>query len=240
MKVGLVQTGAIGDIVIGLPIAKWYADRGADVFWPVDDRFVSFLQPAAPYVRFLPVNTQIFGTNTAHYFLIAPYQLLTGEGVNHIFTLYSHMSGVDLGHRNLAHALKFDEYKYAVTGVPFEEKWNLHLVRNQENESRVLERIGAHEKYTIVHETGGVGSNFTREVAKDFDPAVYGKIVRIEEFTNSPFDWIGAFERAEHIACIDSLHANVIDQLNIRTPKSLYLRSPINFTPVFRGGWRFV
>jgi hypothetical protein len=239
MKIGIVQTGAIGDIVIALPIAKWYVDRGYEVFWPVDDRHISFLQPAAPYVRFVPVHTQLFGTNTAQYFLLVPFQLLANAGVKDIFTLYSHLSGVDLGHANLSNSLKFDEYKYAVAGVPFDEKWKLQIERNRANEDFILEKIGAHERYSIIHEVGGAGSNYQREVGAHIQSEEYGKHVKIEPVTSSPFDWIGAFEKAVHIACIDSLHANVVEQLHISTPKSLFLRSPCNFTPVFKNGWKF-
>ena len=44
MKIGFIQTGAIGDIVIALPAAKWYVDRGCQIFWPIDSRFFDFFK----------------------------------------------------------------------------------------------------------------------------------------------------------------------------------------------------
>ena len=44
MKIGFVQTGSIKDIIIALPAAKWYVERGFDVFWPVDYKYISFFK----------------------------------------------------------------------------------------------------------------------------------------------------------------------------------------------------
>lgn len=88
MRVGFIQSGAIGDIVIALPAAKWYVDRGFDVFWPVDYRYISFFQRAAPYVNFLSVPA---GAISYDWHLGIPNQLLSSLQVKEIFTLYSYL-----------------------------------------------------------------------------------------------------------------------------------------------------
>jgi hypothetical protein len=132
MKIGFVQSGAIGDIVIALPAAKWYVDRGYDVFWPIDHRYVSFFQRAAPYVNFLTVPP---GVSAYDWHLGVPKQLLADLLVDDIFTLYLRLESgsgkFEFGQPLfLPEALKFDEYKYAIADVPFSEKWNLVIHRD--------------------------------------------------------------------------------------------------------------
>ena len=56
MKIGLIQSRGIGDIIIGLPIAKYFVDQGHVVLWPINEEFMSSFVNAAPYVEFLPVK----------------------------------------------------------------------------------------------------------------------------------------------------------------------------------------
>jgi len=55
VKIGLIQSRGIGDIIIALPIAKYYADQGNEVYWPIYEGFVPSFTNTAPYVRWLPV-----------------------------------------------------------------------------------------------------------------------------------------------------------------------------------------
>ena len=236
MKIGLVQTGAIGDIVIALPIACYYLNQGHEVYWPIDKRFVEFFSEAEPRVTFIPVDSDR-GTNTLEYFLKDPYAYLGRVGCDKIFTLYSHLTGIDLGYPRLARSLKFDEYKYAVAGVPFEEKWNLKIVRNAAREHRLREMLDLKKDYVVVHEDGGIGSNFKLEIQLPDSITETHQILRIKPLTSSPFDWITIFEGAKQLAMIDCIHANIIEQLRISVQKILYLRSDVRYTPVFASGW---
>lgn len=238
MRVGFVQSGAIGDIVIALPAAKWYVDRGFDVFWPIDYRYLGFFRRAAPYVNFLEVPQ---GVNPYDWHLGVPYKLLAQLQVKDIFTLYMRLESngkkFDFGQPYfLTEALKFDEYKYAIANVPFTEKWNLALHRDPAAEARVLEAIGAHRAYTLVHQAPG-GS--CRDIVVNLGDELVERAVHVQAITDSPFDWIAACEKASLIAFEDSVHANVVEQLNLMVPKQLFLRSPCAYTPVFKNGWKF-
>lgn len=237
MRICLIQTGAIGDIVIALPIAHWYYKRGCEVFWPVDSDFVQFLTYAAPYVNFLPVENTKFPKGTYNYFIGAPLAYANQLGSPKTFTLYSYLGSLELEHRELANSLKFDEYKYAVCEVPFSEKWNLQIRRNVAQELLIARQLPKRHSYCILHEQGGEGSNFTKALGHLYPESEYGKHIRISSITTSPFDWLLAFENANTLVFIDSLHANLAEQLNIATRKYLHLRSPVNFTPVFKNGW---
>jgi hypothetical protein len=238
MKIGFIQTGAIGDILIAIPAAKWYVDRGYDVFWPIDYRYIDFFKYAAPYVNFIevPKNLSSFDWHLGY-----PKSALKELEIKELFTLYSYLGSngqrFDFGQpKFLTESLKFDEYKYAITQVPFNEKWKLCLKRNLTSESKILDLISAQIPYALVHNApSGTG----REVINAIDQSLNLRIVKIQEITKSPFDWIGAYENATVIACEDSVHANLIEQLNINVKKFLFLRSPCSHTPVFKNNWIF-
>jgi len=236
-KIGLVQTCGIGDIVIALPIAAAMARRGDSVCWPVDERFAPFLQRAAPFVNFLPVPRDV--PSPEDYFIFAPQRALKALACDRIYILYSAMrsNAARLENKLLPGYLKFDEYKYAVTGVPFSEKWNLRLERDMDRERRLFDGLGVRRDYVCVHRIGTLAvATFEVPPAwrRDFD------IVEIDERTDSPFDWIYTLEKAAKIVCVDSCFANLVEQLNLPNEKHLILRSPNPFTPVMKNGWTFL
>lgn len=62
-KLGIIQPGRIGDIVICLPIAKWYHDRGYEVLWPVKKDMIKHFENYVDYVKFVPIE---FDCRKAH------------------------------------------------------------------------------------------------------------------------------------------------------------------------------
>ncbi len=237
MKVGLIQTRGIGDIIIAAPIAKHFSDAGHTVLWPVDSDFFEFVQEAFPYVSFIPVEAQSFPKTSLEYFYLHPLQVLTELGCECIFSLYSYLSGLDIVNEGLARSLKFDEYKYAVAGVPFSNKWELKLNRNLQRETALLTSLGITRPYLVVHDTG---SNFNVQINLPEDLVSAFQVVRISQVTSNPFDWLSVLEGATYFIGVDSCFSNLVDQLNLCEHKFLFLRSEIKATPVLKNGWRFV
>lgn len=238
MQIGFIQSGAIGDIVIGLPAAKWYVDRGYDVYWPVSSSYFNFFKFAAPYVRFLSVPVEL---NSFDFLLGYPRKLLFDLGIQDIFTLYVYLGSngerYNFGQpENLPDSLKLDEYKYALTGVPFSEKWNLQIVRNKPAEDLILEAIAAHFPFSLIHEAP---SGRRRGIDQALPEGDRQRVVKVSELTPSPLDWLAAFEAASVIACEDSVYANLTEQSNLMNKKYLFLRSGCRDTPVFKNGWIF-
>ncbi len=235
MRIGLIQTRGIGDIVIALPIAAWHLRQGHEVPWPVDAQWLPFLQAAAPQVSFLPVDAALRGTLA--YMLDEPRRLLQAQGCDKIVSLYSYVKGrADLVEPRLAGSLKFDEYKYAVAGVPFAEKWALQLVRDRPAEQRLIERLGLSGPYAVVHDQG---SNFRFDIQIPAAVSAQLQVVRIEPLTVNPFDWIGVLEGASMLAMIDSCFSNLVEQMDLGRNRHFFLRSAVGFTPVFRNAWTF-
>jgi len=238
MKIGFIQTSAIGDILIALPAAKWYVDRGFDVYWPIDSRFYEFYKKSAPYINFLSVDHNSIPID---YWLEKPKSLLKNNHIKDVFILY-HYLGTNQGRydfgqpMHLVESLKFDEYKYAICSAPFEQKWNLDIERDLNAENLILEKISAHVPFKIAHEApAGKRRNIVDEIEELHDI----RTIHPTSLTNNPLDWLSAFEMSQIILCEDSVFANLTEQRNLTQKKYLFLRSPIQNTPVFKNGWIF-
>lgn len=238
MKIGLIQTRGLGDIVIAAPIAMYYIERGCQVYWPIDSNFIPSFTDAFPEIEFLPVDKNITGDGSADYYYFNPLEQLKSKSCDSIICLYSHLTGFDFGQDRIKDALSFDAYKYAIAKVPFREKWNFSPRRNPIREANIFTQLGIDpkEKYNLIHNEG---SNFQC----NFSDHIKNKTIKnitISPITNNIFDWIGVIENSESIYVVDSVYLNLIEQLNITTEKSIYLRSKINFTPILQNTWTYV
>jgi hypothetical protein len=230
-KLGLIQSRGIGDIIIALPIAKWYHDRGNEVYWPIDGRFLSSFCHAVPYVRFIPFRFK----PTADGFLNDPKRLLRAMGCEHVVTLYSFFTNTPSEHPAFFASLKFDEYKYAAAGVPFREKWNLSIRRHAEREQSLFNRLVRKDDYIVVHRHGS-----DAKAEAKIPPQYAGhQVIEITEQTECIFDWLLILERAKFLLLIDSCFSNLVDQLGLPNDKMFILRSEVRFTPVLRSNWQY-
>ena len=233
MKIGLIQTQRIGDLVITLPIAQWFIERGHQVVWPVHSVFEPFMSQAEPRVTFLELEPET-QTPDNEYFLHRPRKMLEDAACDHIFPLYLHIPEVLNG--IIANSLKFDEYKYAQADVPFSQKWKLKLQRDTGREKALYATLGITRPFVLV---SGRASN--SEVDVSLPPAWLEQyqIVTIDERTDNPFDWLYTIEQASKRVMYDSLFANLVEQLNILGDNYLIFRSVLGATPVFANGWKF-
>lgn len=239
MKIGLIQTRGIGDIIIAAPIAQYLIQQGHELFWPVDYRFHSAVQAAFPEINFIPITPiqgMEKGAASFAYFYEQPLAELTRIGCDAIHCLYSYLFGMDIINSKLAHSLKFDEYKYAVAGVPFAQKWNLKINRDFNREQQLVQQLNICGDYVLVHDQG---SNVKLDIQLPEDILRDYQVVKISELSKNPFDWIGMIEGASIFACLDSCFANLAEQLNLCERKILFLRSDIRGTPVFKNNWEF-
>lgn len=208
-RLGLIQPGKIGDIIICLPIAKWYADKGYEVIWPVDKNIINNFLGYVDYVNFLPIDFDCF---VAH-------QLCFDNACNKIIDLSFCIPGASSF--NTENFLKqniysFDEYKYMLADVPLEHKWKLKLTRNLEREQQLIQSLNS-DTYILVQ---AASSDCKRDISINSSSA---SIINIDRRAESIFDWIGAIERAKQIILIESCFSNLVDQLNISSNKSTLL-----------------
>jgi len=234
-KVAFIQTGGIGDLIMILPIADFYEEQGWKIVWPIDERFVAMFQRVKPTVEFLPVPGGPAYDRTYHFDL--PLSLLAKHGCEKTIIFYVPMHGLNFSDPRLAASLKFDEYKYAIAGVPFSRKWDLKYARDLKREQALYDRLDIRRPFVCVHDEG---SNFQIPVPIPDGITKEFQIVRVSTLTDSVFDWLLTFERASKLIFLDGCFANLVDQLRLDVEKHLVLRSRAEYTPVFRSGWKFV
>lgn len=237
---GIIQSRGLGDIIIALPIARWYWNQGDRIVWPVCREFLGSLESAAPWVEWVGMDTDPAG----RFFLETPLRVLEERGMgsdDHLY-LYQYLSShPEETDPELYSILKFDQYKYWVSGVPFKEKWNLRscITRDLEREESLRTRLGIQsgERYAITHLTG---STFEARIDPTWlDPAV--RIIRVEDhITESIWDWLGVLEGAEAALCVDSALSNLIDAWGFDGDLYWIRRSAWDLTPVLGLQWTIV
>ena len=232
MRIGLIQTGSPRDIVIALPIAQWFVKSGHQVFWPVMEDCLAWLAAAMPQVEFLPVPE---GLSPLFAYHDLPMALLHEAGCDRIFPLYSQLGSTSIADEHLAFSLKFDEYKYAVTGVPFVKKWALAecLRRDALREQAVLDELQVTRNYILVDATSST-VKLPEEWSLNHD------IRTVPDPGGNPFDWLAPLEGASRLVIGDGLLSSLADQMNITADKHLVVSSGLSTTPVYANGWRFL
>ena len=76
-KIGICQSRGLGDLVIALPIAKYYADQGHEIYWPICEPFWSSVKDVAPWVKWIPIPVDSNGD----FFYTEPMKRLKAFGV---------------------------------------------------------------------------------------------------------------------------------------------------------------
>jgi len=231
MRIGLIQSRGFGDIIIALPIAKYFSDRGDEILWPIHEDLIPSFRAAVSYVEFIPIKKD--GRQSMYE---VPLECLQARGCERILPLYSYMAHrPDIISTKFAQSFRFDEYKYAVAGVPFREKWNLQIARDREREERLFQEVFTGGDFIVCHlQASNLKANL------DVDAIARGRnVVDIAARTDNIFDWISVIERASLRVMIDSCFSNLTEQLRIPGPKILLRHAEMAFTPVMLGDWTF-
>lgn len=214
-KLGIIQPGRIGDIIICLPIAKYYHDMGYTVIWPVDRNIIQNFIDYVPYVNFIPIE---FDCRVAH-------QVCFNNQCNKVIDLSFTITGASQfnsdNYLNKQDEYSFDQFKYYLADVPFEEKWKLQIDRNHDREESLKNILKLEEKYTIYQDqSSDYNINFVKINHLIKNPCCVRKI---KNQTNSVFDWIKTLQDASQHILIESCFVNLIDQLNIVVPQQVCL-----------------
>jgi hypothetical protein len=232
-KIGIIQSRGLGDIVISLPIAKYYHDQGYKVMWPICEEFLPSFRDSAPWVKWIPVPTDSSG----EFFYNEPMRRLKNFGCTEFLTLYQSLTGhPEFSEANWFQIQKFDEYKYTRAGVPFLLKWSLNecITRNESREQSLYDRLVSNPKYYVTHVKG---STFTAPVDLSNVPESWGQHIEITELTDCVFDWLKIIQGAQGLIMVDSVYANIVDQLQIQVEKYWIPRSHIHLSPVLGSEW---
>jgi hypothetical protein len=235
-KLGLIQSRGLGDIVIALPIARYYYDHeNRDIYWPICEEFLPHVALHVPWVKWIPIPTDVHGA----FFLETPLERLKNFRVDDILCLYQHLSGQDFNKEKYFEYTKFDQYKYIRAEVPFLNKWRLSecITRDLKAEQDLYDRLVRKPQYAVIHLEG---SDFKASFDESVIPRDWQTIYITAEHTSSIFNWIQVINGAESIIMVDSCMANLTDQLNLGTDRYLIQRSHIGLTPVLGQHWQWL
>lgn len=237
-RLGLIQSRGLGDIIIALPIAEHYHKQGWEVHWPICEEFRSHFDDQVPWVHWHSVTT-----DQGSFFLEQPQRILKDLACDEIIPLYQALTGQDFHMTDYFQHTKFDQYKYIRAGVPFQAKWQLAqcVTRDLDREQQLLARIQQECKgrpFVLIHVEG---SDHRAQFDTDILPKEWAHI-EITAITDRIWDWISAIEAAEAVVLVDSVYANMVDQMQLNTDEGRYLipRSHIGLTPVYGAHWTWL
>jgi hypothetical protein len=232
-KIGIIQSRGLGDLLIALPIAKHYADQGYEVYWPICETFWASVKDHSPWVKWIPIPVDANGD----FFYAEPVKRLKAFGCTESICLYQSLNVVpELARVPWFQIQHFDEFKYTKAAVPFLKKWTLDecILRNDAREQAVYDKVVTAPNYYVTHFEG---STFKVEPDLSHIPADWQRIDIKEGIAASVFDWIKVIEGAQAVICLDSVIANMVDQLKLDVDKYWIPRSHIHQTPVLGTEW---
>lgn len=233
-RLGIIQSRGLGDLVIALPIAHHYHKEGWEILWPILEEFVPSMERAAPWVKWIPIPYDPPG----RYFYDVPLQRLHNFKVDEILCLYQALTGHPFHEEVYFQHTSFDQYKYIKAGVPFMDKWKLGecLTRDPAREQALYDQVVQNPDYVVVHLEG---SDHKARFDRSIIPQGW-QIIEITAQTDCIFDWLRVLEGAQSLVMVDSVFANLVDQLGIGDDRYFIPRSHIGLTPVQGGHWEWL
>jgi hypothetical protein len=233
-RLGIIQSRGLGDIVIALPIAKFYHDQGYEIHWPICREFLPHVEHHVPWVTWHTVQT-----DRGSFFYDQPMRILAKLDCDEILPLYQALTGHKFHEELYFQQTKFDQYKYIKAGVPFLNKWRLSecIHRDLTAEQLLYDQVVTNPKYAVLHLEGS-----DHRALFDYStiPPDWGTIEITADKTPSIFNWLTILESAESIVCVDSVMANLVDQMNMTNDKYFIARSHVGLTPVLGQDWTWV
>lgn len=232
MKLGIIQSRGLGDIIIALPIAKHYADQGYEIYWPVCQQFWASVKDTAPWVKWIPIPEDSRGD----FFYTEPMKRLKAFKCDETMCLYQSLNvAPELSEVPWFQIQKFDEFKYTKAGVSFLKKWTLKdcITRNPEREQKLYDRMVKQEQYAVIHSEG---STYKFRPDTSNLPSEWQQI-ELTSATDNVFDWLKILEGAQALIMLDSVFSNLVDMLDLQVDKYWIPRSHIHLTPVLGSEW---
>jgi hypothetical protein len=231
-SIGIIQPGKLGDLIICLPIAKYYADNGYDVVWPIFYKYVDMFKEVVNFkVSFYPVTDNVYNC------VGEAKNILKEKNIDVVFDIAATFPGSNCTDEYVMLGdgfgkEKFDEFKYRKSQVNFDLKWNLKncISLNPEKEIEIYNNEVKQTPYNVVslkHSRGTLDVKFETK----------HPIIEVNEKYNI-FYWKKILENAKNIVLVDSALANLVDQLNLPNNKIL-LRKHGHPTPTFKSNWTY-
>ena len=212
--IGIIQPGRLGDIILCLPIAKYYYDQGYKVIWPIFSQYINMFEEVVDYVEFIAVTGNIYTCVSE-----AKHKTINCTKILDIAATFPDSTCTDryvemgdgLGE------IKADHFKYIVSEVPIKHKWNLSIKRNSVAEDNLYNQYVTQPDYVVGCLTSSQG-----KLDIKFDTKGRQFIEMNEK--HSIFHWLKILENAKVLALVNSSVSNLVEMLNFTTKKILLPR----------------
>ena len=181
----IIQPGRFGDIIICLPIAKYYYDKGYKVEWLCPQEYHELF-------RNIPYCTPVTQITKTYYDVIDMSFGFNGPPERWWQVTKPRWDS-------------FVEAKYYLARVPLEEKWKLVWDRNEEREKALVKELNLPDEYIVYHPQGSKGT-FNLDL-----PKKYHSVEFKGHGDYNIFDWYRVLLNAKEIHCIDSVLINFVD-----------------------------
>lgn len=217
-KLLVIQPGAFGDIFVCAPIAKWYADRGYEVYWPVTSKFISTLE-YFDYVKPILLSDESLHSDWLRSDVMKILPMVNNyDKVLNLADRGPHSTAQRIGIEN------FEQCKYRLSEVPIEEKNNLCWTRNIKKERELEQLLNVGDDYCVAHLVNSHGDKAT--LPEETLPLI--EIVPIKGF-NIP-DWYSIISKAKRVYCVESaVHQFIDGTLKSYSENHILLRKgPVN------------
>ena len=247
-KIGIIRPCKIGDLIISLPIGKYYFDKGYDVYWPIMSKYYQmFNEVAGHYIKFIPITNSDFFVLNAAKGELAERKILNILNLTFNIGTFSDLNSIGYAHSKLT----FDQYIYLLAEVPFHYKWNLEIKRNLNEEENVFRQFVKDGEYSTCHfevdynkyrwQNGEQTRNGYFNLCKN---KIKNKIIEISEDKKikSLFYWIKVLENSDQLFLVDSSPMNLVEALQIKNEKYLLIKALDHpkGTPVTKSNWLFI
>lgn len=199
-KLLLIQPGAFGDIILCVPIAKYYFDKGYEIYWPVRKKFLPLLSQI-DYVKPIILDEETLDPDwlRSDVMKILPMRQLYDRVIN-LADRGPHPTAERMGIEN------FEQCKYRLSEVPIENKHNLEWSRNEEREDSLFSMVTEDKKdYAFCHLESSRGDraelpSLDRDVVEASVIDGYGI-----------YDWYKVIKNASVVFCVESSIHQFID-----------------------------
>lgn len=232
-KIGIIQPGRLGDMLILLPALKHLHDQGNAIVWPVFKNSIWMFSEVVDYINFVPIENDVYSA------VKSSKDILTNiYKVDKIFDTAATFPGstctdayVQSGDGD---SMPYDVFKYNILGLPIDLKWNLRdcISRDMRKEEELYDKLVKNKKYAIVNPNCSSGR---------FEIKFDGKGGQIIEVTTqwNMFHWIKILENAQTIALLNSGMLCLVDQLNLSNKKIVF-KIPNGKLPVLKNKWEII
>lgn len=204
-KALLIQPGAVGDIFLCAPIARYYHREGYDVIWPVSERFLPILK-RFNYVKPLKLSNDVFHQDWLKSDVMQIFQFCDVNNYDLVLNL------ADRGPHPTAQlpSEKFEETKYRLAMVPFIAKhtlvWERDFAKEKQLYELLVDDIDKKTEYVVAHLESSRGD---RTNIPDNEKR---KVIEIKPIDGYDiFDWYLVIRRASAIYCVESAVHQFID-----------------------------